>query len=185
MAKGSGRRPLPTAVKKLRGNPGKRKLNPAEPKLPSSEPVMPRGLSKVAAAEWRSIVPELVLLGVLTRVDGKALAAYCHCFARWFEAEKEVQDRGIIVDEPILGGTPNNREIVGYRPKRNPAVSISNDALRLMRSYLVEFGMTPSSRTRIRIEKPEESEDPFEKFLQPASSSSNVQTCQLKLSGII
>ena len=175
MPKGSGRRPLPTAVKKLRGNPGKRKLNPAEPKPPTSEPDMPRGLSKVAAAEWKSIVPELKLLGVLTRVDGKALAAYCHCFARWFEAEKELEKLGIIVEEPILGGPINDREIVGYRYKRNPAVSISNDALRLMRAYLVEFGMTPSSRTRIRIEKPDDDADPFEKFLQPASSSSQTK----------
>ena len=108
---------------------------------------------------------------MLTRVDGKALAAYCHCFARWFEAEKELEKLGIIVEEPILGGPINDREIVGYKYKRNPAVSISNDALRLMRAYLVEFGMTPSSRTRIRIEKPDEAEDPAEKFFAVTSSS--------------
>ena len=43
---------------------------------PSGTPDMPDGLGEVAAKEWNSIVPELVQLGVLSKVDAKALAAY-------------------------------------------------------------------------------------------------------------
>src|SRR5690348_1699990 len=103
MPRGSGRRPLPTAVKKLRGNPGKRALNDKEPAAPSGDPVMPKGLSAAAAQEWRSIVPELRQLGVLSRIDGKALAAYCHAYARWFQAEREVRRLGLVLREPIMG----------------------------------------------------------------------------------
>jgi len=159
--KGSGRRPLPTATKKLRGNPGKRKLNDAEPVAPLGVPEMPKGLGKTAAAEWKSIVPDLIALGVLSKVDAKALAAYCHSFARWFQAEQDVTKYGVIVEEPVLlMGEPT-----GYmRLKKNPACTVSETAMKTMKSFLVEFGMTPASRTRIRIEKPKQ-EDPLDAYL--------------------
>jgi len=164
MPKGSGRRPLPTAVKKLRGNAGKRKLNDAEPKPKPGDPEMPEGLSAAAGAEWRSIVPELRQLGVLTKIDGKALAAYCHAFARWMEAEVEIRRLGIVVMEPIFNG----EQFLGCKYKKNPAVTISETAQKIMKAFLVEFGMTPSSRSRVRIEKPTEA-DPMDEFLKAAN----------------
>ena len=167
MPKGSGRRPLPTAVKRLRGNPGKRKLNAKEPRVPSSDPAMPQDLPAAARSEWKRIVPELRIIGVLTSIDRAALAAYCHAYARWFEAEKQVKRLGIIVKEPVLlMGVPT-----GYhRYKKNPAVTISESAMKIMKSFLVEFGMTPSSRSRVRIDKPEADEDPMDAFLRGSSS---------------
>jgi phage terminase small subunit len=78
---GGGRRPLPTAVKRLRGNPGRRKPNPAEPDFPSGEPDMPSMLSPTAQVEWKSLIPQLAVVG-LRRIDGKALAGYCVCYSR-------------------------------------------------------------------------------------------------------
>jgi P27 family predicted phage terminase small subunit len=167
MPKGSGRRPLPTAVKKLRGNPGKRKLNDKEPSPRSGDPVMPRGLSKEAAKEWRAIVPELREMGVLTKIDGKALAAYCHSYARWMEAEEEIRRVGIVVQEPIWDQTSGR--LMGVKFKKNPAVTISETAMKIMKSFLVEFGMTPSSRSRVRIEKPTEG-DELEEFLKGSAA---------------
>jgi P27 family predicted phage terminase small subunit len=168
MGRGNGRRPLPTAIKKLRGNAGKRKLNDAEPIALPGVPEMPDGLGEVAAKEWRSIVPELVQLGVLSKVDGKALAAYCHSFARWFQAERDVEKYGVIVEEPIL--------LMGaatgfFRLKKNPACNVSETAMKTMKSFLVEFGMTPAARSRIRIDKRKEA-DPFEDYLKKGASSS-------------
>lgn len=167
MPKGSGRRPLPTAVKKLRGNAGKRKLNDAEPTPVMGIPEMPKGLGKVAAAEWNSIVPDLMQLGVLSKIDGKALAAYCHAFARWFQAERDVEKYGLLVEEPVLVAGVDS----GYiRLKKNPACTVSETAMKTMKSFLVEFGMTPAARSRIRIEKPKEA-DPFEAYLKKGSSA--------------
>ena len=168
MPRGSGRRPLPTAVKRARGNPGKRKLNDAEPQPLLGEPEMPEDLPAAAAEEWKRIVPELRTLGVLAKIDRAALAAYCHAYARWFEAEKHVVERGIVIEEPIL--------LMGVatdyvRLKKNPAVTISETATKIMKSFLVEFGMTPSSRSRVRIEKPVE-EDPMDTFLKGGAEAS-------------
>ena len=41
--------------------------------------------------------------------------------------------------------------------------------MKIMKAYLVEFGLTPSSRARIRIEKPAEA-DPFDTFLRGNSA---------------
>jgi P27 family predicted phage terminase small subunit len=155
-------------LKKLQGNPGKRKLNDREPKPQPGDPDMPRGLSAAAAEEWRAIVPELRALGVLTKLDGKALAAYCHAYARWMEAEAEIQRVGIVVQEPIWDLHTNR--LLGVKFKKNPAVTISETAQKIMKSFLVEFGMTPSSRSRVRIEKPTE-DDPMDAFLRGGSAS--------------
>jgi len=158
---------LPTGVKKLRGNPGKRPLNPDEPKPPAAEPKMPADLPALAQQEWKDIVPLLLKLNVLAEVDGKALAAYCYCFARWIQAEKEIADRGILIEEPIVRSDPDvgDDEIIGYKVKKNPAIPIVNEALRTMKAYLIEFGLTPAARSRMRIEKPKDA-DPLDLYLQ-------------------
>jgi len=166
LPRGSGRRPKPTALRKLGGNAGKRKLNDAEPEPVLGVPEMPPGLGKVAAAEWKSIVPELMQLGVLSKIDGKALAAYCHCYARWFQAERDVEKYGVIIEEPIL----LMGEATDYvRLKKNPACNVSESAMKGMKSFLVEFGMTPAARSRIRIDKAKEA-DPFEAYLQKGTA---------------
>lgn len=178
MPKGSGRRPLPTAVKRLRGNPGHRQLPQNEPQPQLGRPEMPPHLGAIAQDEWQSIVPQLELLGVLTRIDGKALAAYCHCYERWIEAEKEIAARGLIIEENVFSHRQGKKGpvtvLVGTRYKRNPAVSIANEALKLMRAFLIEFGMTPAARTRVRIEKPKEA-DPLEDFLSDKAAAHPTQ----------
>jgi P27 family predicted phage terminase small subunit len=169
---GRGRRPLPTSVKKLRGNPGKRKLSKDEPAPAIADPACPKELSKAAKKEWNSILPILREMKVLTEADSKALAAYCHNFARWMEAEKEISRLGILVEEPVLGKPDRDtgeQEVLGYKYKKNPAVNISHEAQKLMKSFLIEFGMTPAARTKIRIEKPAEA-DPFEAYLAGAGA---------------
>ena len=161
MPKGSGRRPLPTAIKELRGNPGRRPLNDAEPMPASGEPEMPTGLSDAARAEWKARVPELLRLGVLSCNEGAVLAGYCYEYARWWEADKEIVSRGILIAEPIINRAG---EVVGHRIKKNPAVAIANEALKIMKSYMIELGLTPAARSRIRIEKPQEV-DPLEEYL--------------------
>jgi P27 family predicted phage terminase small subunit len=150
---GSGKRPLPTAIKKLRGNPGHRAINHAEPVPANGAPDIPQGLSELAIAEWNSIVPALEQLGVLSKIDGKALGAYCECYAEWVQARKEVTDRGILIREAVYD---KNGEEIGHKLKRNPAISIKNEALKLMKSFVIEFGLTPASRARLHVEKPAE-----------------------------
>ena len=51
----AGRKPKPTAVKKLEGNPGKRKLNTKEPVPAKGMPDCPEWLLPEAKKEWERL----------------------------------------------------------------------------------------------------------------------------------
>jgi P27 family predicted phage terminase small subunit len=168
MPRGSGRRPKPTAQKIIEGNPGKRKLNDKEPQPAAGEPAMPDGLGAVAQVEWKAIVPELLRIKVLSKLDGKALGGYCAAYERWLLAEKDVAKYGITIEEPVIdSATGFQRKLRGryvVRLKRNPAITTSNDAMKMMKSFLVEFGMTPASRSRLKTEDGEKAQDPADQY---------------------
>ena len=147
-----GPAPKPTALKRLEGNPGKRPLPQNEP-TPTGIPVCPSWLSREAKAAWRLYVPELEALGIVGAVDSAALAALCTCYATFKRADEAIQEHGLTFE------TPN-----GYIQQR-PEVSIRSKALEQMRQYLSEFGMSPSSRSRIVAPPKEEPEDPMAEFL--------------------
>ena len=149
-----GPRPKPTAIKKMLGNPGKRALNDREPQPIPGIPKCPMWLTGVARQEWDEITPLLDGLGVLYRTDGKAVAAYAVCYARWRQAEKLIEKYGPMVEEPVLARIKSGDDlvVVGTRLKRNPATIIARDMMQQMRAFLSEFGLTPSARTRIEVD---------------------------------
>ena len=147
-----GRKPLPSNVVKLRGNPGKRALNDREPRPAAAVPACPSCLSDEAKKEWRRLAGELARLGLLTRIDRSQLAAYCQAHALWLEAVQALGRYGTMVKSPN-----------GF-PMQSPYVAVLNKQVDIMTRIAAEFGMTPSSRTRIRTaERPDD--DPFETFL--------------------
>jgi phage terminase small subunit len=83
-----GRRPKPTRLKVLTGNPGKRPLNDAGPRPEVAIPHCPEELGETARREWKRLVGELAALKMLTNFDRTALAAYCGAYALWAEATK-------------------------------------------------------------------------------------------------
>jgi len=138
-----GRKPEPTALKILRGLPGKRKPNAAEPApaaVPGDVPP-PAWLDVEAQAEWSRLAPMLTRLGVLTETDIGALSAYCEAWATWKGATQKIRQFGMVIKAKKPGDLP----IV------SPYVKIAHNALTQMRGLLVEFGMTPSSRSRIHV----------------------------------
>ena len=80
-----GRRPVPTALKLRRGNPGKRPMTAGEPQPPVAGLVCPEHLPPVAAAEWARIVPVLIDLGLATVADRAVLEAYCVLYDQFEE----------------------------------------------------------------------------------------------------
>ena len=132
-----GRRPKPTRLKLLTGNPGKRPLNANEPKPEAAVPDCPAELGPVARREWDRMAAELAALRILTQLDRAALAAYCGAYAMWAEATESIQKYGTMVKSPT-----------GY-PVQSPYVSIANRQAEIMMRIASEFGFTPASRSRI------------------------------------
>ena len=145
-----GPKPKPTALKKLLGNPGKRPLNEREPQPDPTMPRPPAHLDEGACAEWARMAPELNRMRLLTQVDRAAFAGYCAAYSRWAQATADLAKVGgfTIVTEK------------GY-VLQHPLVGVANKALELMLKCAVEFGLTPSSRSRVSV--PNTDVDEFEK----------------------
>ena len=147
-----GRKPLPTQLKVLRGNPGKRRLNDAEPKVVARIPSPPRELPQEAKREWWRIGRQLLAAGLVTDLDRMALAALVQSYSRWIEAQTMLAQTGLLIK-----GKDGS-------PRLNPLLRVSAQAQAEYTKMLSEFGLTPSSRSRVKATKNEE-EDPFEQFL--------------------
>lgn len=153
-----GPAPKPTAQKIREGNPGKRALNDAEPQPDSTLPTCPAWLTKGAKAEWRRLARQLNRAGLLTGIDRNALAAYCVVYDRWKTAEEMVAKSAQVVKS-------KQTESVYL----NPWLNAASMALKEMTKLAAEFGMTPSARTRIRVEKVEQEQSLAELLFADAS----------------
>jgi P27 family predicted phage terminase small subunit len=143
-----GRRPKPTRLKLLTGNPGRRPLNSNEPRPEAVVPECPAELGPVARREWDRLVGELAPLRILTNLDRAALASYCGAYGMWAEAMEAIQKFGTMVKSPS-----------GF-PVQSPYVSIANRQAEIMMRIASEFGFTPASRSRISA-PPEDKDDLF------------------------
>jgi P27 family predicted phage terminase small subunit len=143
----SGRKPKPTALKLVTGNPGKRPLPKNEPK-PKLGARMPEWLSPQAKEHWPLIAKQLRDAGILTEIDAPALGLYCEAFVRWHQANEQVAKFGPVVKAPS-----------GF-PVQSPFLAIANRAWDQMMKALVEFGMTPSSRSKVTVADGAEEDKP-------------------------
>nr|WP_291855405.1 phage terminase small subunit P27 family [Bradyrhizobium sp.] len=132
-----GRRPKPTRIKYLTGNPGKRALNKSEPRPEPVPPDCPPELGPSAQREWNRLVGELSKLNLITNLDRAALASYCGAYALWAEATEAIQKFGTMVKSPS-----------GF-PMQSPYIAIANRQAEIMMRIASEFGFTPASRSRI------------------------------------
>jgi P27 family predicted phage terminase small subunit len=142
-----GPAPKPTAIKKAEGNPGKRKLNTQEPQPLPGVPGCPDHLDAVARKEWGRLSEILMAMKVLTEADYIALGNLCQAYSTLIDAQKHLNKSGILFKTPS-----------GYI-QQNPLLGIIGAQTRIVNDLLREFGLTPASRTRITIEKPDTSDE--------------------------
>lgn len=140
----AGRKPKPTHLKIVEGNAGKRALPKDEPKPRKPKSLRPPPiLSAAARKHWRTIAKQLTDAGILTALDCHALALYCEAFARWSDASQKLRLEGLVITTES-----------GYACQ-SPYLPIANKAFDQMLKIMVEFGMTPSSRTRVSKVEPD------------------------------
>lgn len=122
-------------------------FNQDEPILEATQISKPHAhITGIALTEWDRIAPILYNYNILTELCIAALGVYCQPFgiyARALDAietfgTKDGQDCGLLIK--TTSGTS----------KENPLVGIANKAAADMVRYATEFGMTPSSRTKIK-----------------------------------
>lgn len=140
-----GRKPTPTALKLISGNPGKRKLRTDEFRPYAEVPRAPKHLKGEALKEWKRVTSELDRYGMISAVDRGALAMLCTCWARYVSAEEMIEKAA--AQAPGSYGmfvkTPNNFAI------QSPWLAVSNKAMEQYKVFCAEFGLTPSARSRL------------------------------------
>jgi len=141
----------PDNIKQFRGTfRSDRSIPSAQPPQASISP--PRGLSKEERAIWRRVAPVLSAAGLLTEADVSALAKYCRLEALHTKLLRE--------DFPTLVPGSMGQMVA------NPIFKIITDLQTQMERMYRQFGMTPSSRAGIRVEKHELVTDPMEELLE-------------------
>lgn len=133
-----GPKPTPRNLRIVRGTDRPDRMNEREPIVPVSVPDPPDHLTDAEECVFREVGAKLARMRVMTEYDADALAILAVNTVRWREATQKVREMGMIVKSPT-----------GY-PIQNPFLAIANKAQKTCLDVLTEFGMTPSSRTRVQ-----------------------------------
>lgn len=152
----AGRRPKPTALRVIEGNRGKRPMNKDEPTPARGLPSPPAHLCDEAKVAWGRMTVILDRMGVLTEADGFALERLAETYAEILRCRELVKRDGETYS--TTGGSGD------LLIKANPAVAMLADADRRFKSYLVEFGLTPAARTKVKADDGEKDQDGAAKY---------------------
>lgn len=139
---------MPANVHALRGNPSKKPLaHMLDGVHPEVEiPGCPAHLQPEAKKEWKRVSVELEALGLISKIDRGALAAYCSAWAETVFCEKKIAELNAADpkgEAGLVGITPS-----GYQ-QMSVWVQIRNRAYERMMKFAAEFGMSPSARSRV------------------------------------
>lgn len=160
-----GRKAKPTALKLLSGTAQPCRTNKQDMKSEKLQkaPPPPKWFSAIAKKIYKDTTRQLLASKVLTPSDLQMLVAYCQEYANYLEIMEKFQ--------PDKEGNLKEERIVSTETKRgtfkqvNPLLKIAQSSLEKAKSIGVEFGLTPSSRSRVSPVK-EQDEDDFVKFLK-------------------
>ena len=148
-----GRLPKPTGLRKLEGNPGHRSFPKNEPQYGPGLPQKPRGMSVAAKKIWDELVDQMLGAAILRNVDQRALRQLCEDeaileqayesfwkMARRLKKEAEAQGKELPAGEMMA--------LLTMKSGRLAMNSLRDLAARVIIERR-EFGLTPSSRTRV------------------------------------
>lgn len=147
----AGRNPLPTKLKILTGNPGRRPINKNEPEPTAGIPSMPKWLKDFPGAmkEWKRESKILDGMGILTIAEAGNLAMRCYLASEIHALAADIKKEGRVMTS-VVAVTDDGKEIYG-EPKANPkAIQIKN-LITEYRQIGSLLGLDPSSRTRLTV----------------------------------
>lgn len=115
---------------------------------------VPKGkLPPEGRALWRALAPQLADMGVLKATDLAALEVLCLHYAVTRRAWATIDREGLTVENSVLidPADPGAGTVV-LSVKKHPAASVFRENAMAFKGFATEFGLTPSSRVRIKAE---------------------------------
>lgn len=156
-----GRKKLPTEIKQLKGTlRADREIKDAmKPTKIIDLPYPPEYLNEDAKKEWYVIIKEYHKLGMISKLDLGILGLYCNEISIYIEMTNKLRDKDRVMVFKNPDGSIKYAAQVPYQ-------KIANDALAKALKIASEFGLTPSSRTKISTGQITNNDDPFLEFLK-------------------
>ena len=149
-----GRKPKPTWLKVIGGNPGRRPLNYAEPKPEGDLSVPPDWLTPSQRSVWEKAIADAPP-GLLRRVDESVFLVWVVAKDLHQSATEKIAQSGTIVR------MPNSNMAV-----QSPWVAVLNKQAQIMLKASAEMGFTPSSRARVSLDAPSFNQNKFARLTQ-------------------
>jgi P27 family predicted phage terminase small subunit len=136
---------------------------PAVAPLKQKAPPPPKWFSPLAKRIYKDTTRQLMSQKVMTSVDFELLVAYCQEYSTYLDIMKKFQPGkdGKSEEEMVITNATKN----GTSHQVNPLFKIAQASLEKAKAIGVEFGLTPSSRSRVNPIK-EEPKDQFTEFLK-------------------
>lgn len=160
----SGPPKTPTHLRLVRGNPSKRPINKNEPQPPKGVPPVPKHFDKQGKYWFKRMADELDAIGVMSQLDARALELLVEAYTEYRHhcdtLEREGYTYAVYSDEEPDEGKEREIRMI----KAHPAAMMKADAWKRLRAMLAEFGMTPSSRSKVSKDKPDD-DDLLSQFL--------------------
>ena len=147
----SGRRPEPTALTVLRGNPSRKKLNVNEAVPPHGPVTKPVWLSEGGGTVWDRIAPVCEAMGTLTTADVETFASLCEL--QWSFQQTAASKDGRQLFRLERDGKEDDAPM---KIVVDGVLRVERETATALRPYYDYFGMTPSSRARISVPKPKD-----------------------------
>ncbi len=146
-----GRKPKPTPLRLIEGNREHRTIHAENEPVPKSDaPPCPRELRGEERKCWKWLVEELRAMGTLATSDRGNMAGYCHAWGIWVKAKHKL-------NELAAGGNQDPEVIMTEKGNwiQNPWLGIANRSMADVVKYGAFLGLDPTSRTRIKTDKPQ------------------------------
>jgi len=155
----TGRPPLPTKVKLLRGTLRQHRRNLAEPMPSPGAPPRPSTLPVLARPTWRWLARLLTSMRIITKADGPALLLAACRLTDYLDLRRDVDANGVTYTTTTASGSTMYRQ--------RPEVALMTAAWRDAMAALVQLGLTPSARSRVSkaSNHPDTPEGELEAFL--------------------
>ena len=134
-----GPKPLPSNIRQYTG--GQKKDTTDEPTLEIKASPPPDYFDSTQRACWSRNAEKLARMQVMTDADRDLLEMYVITWLRWRDAVKKTGTE-YTVESPKSG-----------YPIQNPLLSVANKAEAQLIKIMAEFGFSPSSRTRVRMDR--------------------------------
>lgn len=139
----AGKPRIPDSIKLARGTLRRGRVNEKQP-TNKGTPKNPFEKGSIAFEKWREVVSGLKRCGIIDKLDGSMVEAFCRNWQRALDAESLMASDGLLIT------------LADGRKAKHPAAGIAADAWTKVRSLGNDLGLTHLARQRLKAnESPE------------------------------